>query len=163
MRELKWLEERSQNIENRYIFLRRLAVEDASPPAVVPTWLEKKYFNSNRPRGVSIYLFVSCIVEHQKAFLEIGPEAMKPLVLRDVAEEVELHVLIIARIAVEDASPPAVVPTWLEKKYFNSNRPRGLKVASCIVEHQKAFLEIGPEAMKPLVLRDVAEEGRLVS
>jgi DNA-directed RNA polymerase specialized sigma54-like protein len=30
-------------------------------------------------------------VEHQKAFLEIGPEAMKPLVLRDVAEEVELH------------------------------------------------------------------------
>ena len=33
-----------------------------------------------------------------------------------------------------------------------------LKVASCIVEHQKALLEIGPEAMKPLVLRDLAEE-----
>jgi len=33
-----------------------------------------------------------------------------------------------------------------------------LKVATCIVEHQKAFLEIGAEGMKPLVLRDIAEE-----
>lgn len=32
-----------------------------------------------------------------------------------------------------------------------------LKVASCIVSRQKDFLEHGEEAMKPLVLRDVAE------
>jgi RNA polymerase sigma-54 factor len=34
-----------------------------------------------------------------------------------------------------------------------------LRVAQCIVEEQRAFLEYGPEAMRPLVLRDIA--GRL--
>src|SRR5450830_504752 len=33
----------------------RIAVEDASPPASVATWLPKKYFNSNMPCGVSMY------------------------------------------------------------------------------------------------------------
>ena len=33
-----------------------------------------------------------------------------------------------------------------------------LKVASCIVQHQQAFLEHGAEAMNPLILRDVADE-----
>src|SRR5690349_18236751 len=33
----------------------RIAVEEASPPASVATWLPKKYFNSNMPCGVSIY------------------------------------------------------------------------------------------------------------
>ena len=32
-----------------------------------------------------------------------------------------------------------------------------LRVATCIVERQRAFLEYGEEAMKPLVLHDVAE------
>src|SRR3546814_8421187 len=36
----------------------RIAVEEASPPASVATWLPKKYFNSNIPCGVSMYLFV---------------------------------------------------------------------------------------------------------
>lgn len=33
-----------------------------------------------------------------------------------------------------------------------------LKVATSIVRAQEAFLEFGPEAMRPLVLKDVAEE-----
>ena len=33
--------------------------------------------------------------------------------------------LISARIAVAEASPPASVATWLPKKYFSSNTPRG--------------------------------------
>src|SRR5450830_223288 len=33
----------------------RIAVDEASPPASVATWLPKKYFNSNMPCGVSMY------------------------------------------------------------------------------------------------------------
>ena len=35
-----------------------MAVEETSPPEFVDTWLEKKYFNSNNPEGVSIYFCV---------------------------------------------------------------------------------------------------------
>jgi RNA polymerase sigma-54 factor len=33
-----------------------------------------------------------------------------------------------------------------------------LKVASKIVEHQREFLELGEEAMKPLILADIAQQ-----
>jgi RNA polymerase sigma-54 factor len=46
---------------------------------------------------------------------------------------------------------------WFIKSLQSRNETL-LKVASCIVEHQRAFLEHGPEAMKPMVLRDIAEE-----
>ncbi|MDB4529189.1 ATP-binding cassette domain-containing protein [Pseudomonadales bacterium] len=35
-----------------------MAVEENSPPSAVATWLEKKYFSSNIPRGVCIYFLV---------------------------------------------------------------------------------------------------------
>lgn len=43
-------------------------------------------------------------------------------------------------------------------KCLNSRNETLLKVATCIVERQRAFLEYGEEAMKALVLHDVAEE-----
>jgi RNA polymerase sigma-54 factor len=38
------------------------------------------------------------IVEHQRGFLEYGEEAMKPLVLHDIAEAVEMHESTISRV-----------------------------------------------------------------
>jgi len=46
---------------------------------------------------------------------------------------------------------------WLIKS-LNSRNDTLLKVATCIVDRQKDFLELGEEAMKALVLHDVAEE-----
>ena len=40
----------------------------------------------------------TCIVERQIDFLESGDEAMKPMVLRDVAEAVEMHESTISRV-----------------------------------------------------------------
>src|SRR5690606_31599936 len=37
-----------------------------------------------------------------------------------------INCVISARIAVDDASPPVSVATWLPKKYFNSNIPCGV-------------------------------------
>ncbi|EAR21871.1 RNA polymerase factor sigma-54 [Nitrococcus mobilis] len=45
---------------------------------------------------------------------------------------------------------------WLIKSLHSRNETL-LKVAQCIVERQQDFLEYGEEAMKPLVLREVAE------
>src|SRR3546814_8252582 len=49
-----------------------------------------------------------------------------------------------------------------EARYFlNSLEARNetlLRVAQSIVEEQRAFLDYGPEAMRPMVLRDIAEQ-----
>src|SRR3954471_19679837 len=44
--------------------------------------------------------------------------------------------LIRARIAVEEAEPPASVATWLPKKYFSSNVPRGVAMNFCVVTRE---------------------------
>src|SRR5712692_721456 len=44
--------------------------------------------------------------------------------------------LISARIAVEDAAPPASVATWLPKKYFSSKVPRGVAMYFCVVTRE---------------------------
>ena len=41
-----------------------------------------------------------------------------------------------ARIAVDEASPPPSVFTWLEKKYFSSKIPRGLCRYFCVVTRE---------------------------
>ena len=51
----------------------------------------KNFIKSIDERHKTLLKVATCIVEHQRAFLEQGAEAMKPLVLRNVAEEVELH------------------------------------------------------------------------
>ena len=41
-----------------------------------------------------------------------------------------------ARMAVDEASPPPSVFTWLEKKYFSSKIPRGLCRYFCVVTRE---------------------------
>ncbi len=49
-------------------------------------------------RADTVLRVARCIVKHQSAFLEHGPEAMRPLTLREVAEELELHESTISRV-----------------------------------------------------------------
>src|SRR3989440_9924512 len=44
--------------------------------------------------------------------------------------------LISARMAVEEAAPPASVATWLPKKYFSSKVPRGVAMNFCVVTRE---------------------------
>src|SRR5438477_4557162 len=44
--------------------------------------------------------------------------------------------LIRARIAVDEAAPPASVATWLPKKYFSSKVPRGVAMYFCVVTRE---------------------------
>jgi len=57
-------------------------------------WLLK----SLQTRNETLVKVGQCIVEHQQDFLEHGEESMKPLVLREVAEQVEMHESTISRV-----------------------------------------------------------------
>ena len=59
------------------------------------------------------------IVEHQRAFLDYGEEAMKPLVLHDIAEAVEMHESTISRVTTNKYmhTPRGI----FELKYFFSS------------------------------------------
>jgi RNA polymerase sigma-54 factor len=49
-------------------------------------------------RNETLMKVATCIVSRQKEFLELGDEAMKPLVLRDVAESIGMHESTISRV-----------------------------------------------------------------
>ncbi|WP_312323693.1 RNA polymerase factor sigma-54 [Acinetobacter schindleri] len=79
----------------------------------------KNFIKSIDERHKTLLKVATCIVEHQKAFLEIGAEGMKPLVLRDIAEEVELHESTVSRVT---TNKYMLTPRGLfELKYFFSS------------------------------------------
>jgi RNA polymerase sigma-54 factor len=57
-------------------------------------WLIK----SLKTRAETMLKVAQAIVRAQEGFLEFGPEAMRPLVLRDVAEEIEMHESTVSRV-----------------------------------------------------------------
>ena len=79
----------------------------------------KNFIKSIDERHKTLLKVATCIVEHQRAFFEQGPEAMKPLVLRDIAEEVELHESTVSRVT---TNKYMLTPRGLfELKYFFSS------------------------------------------
>ena len=56
------------------------------------------FIKSLQSRNETLLRVASCIVEKQRAFLEYGEEAMKPLVLHDIAELLGLHESTISRV-----------------------------------------------------------------
>ena len=49
-------------------------------------------------RNETLIKVARCIVQRQKDFLDLGDEAMRPLVLRDIAEAVDMHESTISRV-----------------------------------------------------------------
>ena len=70
-------------------------------------------------RNETLFKVATCIVKRQTEFLEHGDEAMKPMVLRDVAEEVGMHESTISRVTTNKYmhTPRGV----FEFKYFFSS------------------------------------------
>ncbi len=81
---------------------------------------EAKWFiKSLRNRNETLMKVSTRIVEHQKGFLEHGEEAMKPLVLHDIAEAVSMHESTISRVTTQKYmhTPRGI----FELKYFFSS------------------------------------------
>jgi len=63
---------------------------------------EAKWFiKSLESRNDTLLKVATCIVEQQQAFFELGDEAMKPMVLNDVAFEVDMHESTISRVTTQ--------------------------------------------------------------
>jgi RNA polymerase sigma-54 factor len=56
------------------------------------------FLKSLQSRNETLLKVATRIVEHQRGFLEYGEEAMKPLVLNEIAEAVEMHESTISRV-----------------------------------------------------------------
>jgi RNA polymerase sigma-54 factor len=77
------------------------------------------FLKSLQSRNETLLKVASRIVEHQQGFLEYGDEAMKPLVLHDIAEAVEMHESTISRVTTQKYmhTPRGI----FELKYFFSS------------------------------------------
>ena len=77
------------------------------------------FIKSLQSRSETLMKLATRIVEHQKGFLEYGEEAMKPLVLRDIAEAVNMHESTISRVTTQKYmhTPRGI----FELKYFFSS------------------------------------------
>jgi RNA polymerase sigma-54 factor len=110
-------------------------------------WLLK----SLRSRSETLLKVTTCIVERQKAFLEFGDEAMKPMVLHDVAEAVSMHESTISRVTTQKFMH---TPRGLyELKYFFSSHVFTESGAECSSTAIRALLKkliAAENAQKPL-------------
>ncbi|MDO6427055.1 RNA polymerase factor sigma-54 [Thalassotalea sp. 1_MG-2023] len=81
---------------------------------------EAKWFiKSLESRNDTLLKVSNCIVQRQQGFFEHGPEAMRPMVLNDIAEAVDMHESTISRVTTQKYmhTPRGI----FELKYFFSS------------------------------------------
>jgi RNA polymerase sigma-54 factor len=77
------------------------------------------FIKSLQSRNETLLKVATAIVTHQRGFLEYGDEAMKPLVLKEIAEQLEMHESTISRVTTQKYmhTPRGI----FEFKYFFSS------------------------------------------
>ena len=113
---------------------------------------EAKWFlRSLESRNDTLMRVGQAIVEYQIGFFEEGEEAMKPLVLRDIAEQLELHESTISRVTTQKFihTPRGI----FEFKYFFSSHVSTANGGECSATAIRArirkFIK-AEDATKPL-------------
>ena len=102
-------------------------------------------------RNETLMKVATKIVEYQRGFLEYGDEAMKPLVLHDIAEVVEMHESTISRVTTQKYmhTPRGI----FELKYFFSSHvstDSGGECSSTAIRALIKKLVIAENPRKPL-------------
>ncbi|MGZ4979406.1 MAG: RNA polymerase factor sigma-54 [Methylobacter sp.] len=116
------------------------------------------FIKSLQSRNDTLLRVARCIVEKQTGFLEHGSIAMKSMVLRDIAEELELHESTISRVTTQKFmhTPNGIV----EFKYFFSSHVSTEGGGECSSTAIRAFIKelISNENLaKPLSDSKIAE------
>ena len=107
-------------INNNYASLVKRADSSADNNYLRDNLQEARWFiKSLQSRNETLMKVATRIVEHQRGFLEYGEEAMKPLVLHDIAETVNMHESTISRVTTQKYmhTPRGI----FELKYFFSS------------------------------------------
>ena len=110
-------------------------------------WLIK----SLESRNETLLKVARCIVEHQQDFFEYGEEAMKPMVLNDIALDVDMHESTISRVTTQKFmhTPKGI----FELKYFFSshvNTDAGGECSSTAIRALIKKLVAAENSKKPL-------------
>lgn len=118
-------------------------------------WLIK----SLESRAETLMKVAAAIVQRQSAFLDYGPEAMHPLVLREVAEEVGMHESTISRVTTRKYlhTPRGT----FELKYFFSSgvsTEDGGSASATAIQAMLRKLIDAEDVRKPLSDQSIAEQ-----
>ena len=116
------------------------------------------FLKSLQSRNETLLKVASCIVDRQRAFLEYGDEAMKPLVLRDVAEAVSMHESTVSRVTTQKYmhTPRGI----FEFKYFFSSHVGTTDGGECSATAIRAIIKkflAAESPNKPLSDSKIAE------
>lgn len=97
------------------------------------------FIKSLQSRNETLLKVATCIVERQRAFLEQGEEAMKALVLHDIATTVEMHESTISRVTTQKYmhTPRGI----FELKYFFSSHVSTDGGGECSATAIRAFIK----------------------
>ncbi|MGH8121082.1 MAG: RNA polymerase factor sigma-54 [Gammaproteobacteria bacterium] len=139
-------------INNGYASMIRRADNSADNVSLRNHLQEARWFiKSLQSRNETLLRVATCIVERQRAFLEYGDEAMKPLILHDIAETLGLHESTISRVTTRKYmhTPRGI----FELKYFFSSHVATDQGHTCSSTAIRAFIKkfIGEEShRKPL-------------
>ena len=139
-------------VNSEYAGLIRRADNSSDNNTLKSHLQEARWFiKSLMSRSETLLKVATCIVQRQQGFLEHGDEAMKPMVLHDVAEAVEMHESTISRVTTNKYmhTPGGIY----ELKYFFSSHVFMKSGAECSSTAIRALLKkmIGAENQrKPL-------------
>lgn len=105
------------------------------------------FIKSLQSRNETLMRVATSIVEHQRTFLDYGEEGMKPLVLREIAEELELHESTISRVTTQKYmhTPKGV----FEFKYFFSSHVGTSDGGECSATAIRAMIKKLIESEEP--------------
>jgi RNA polymerase sigma-54 factor len=117
-------------------------------------WLMRSIYQRQR----TIYRVTEAILRRQADFFEKGPQYLKPMVLRDIAEELELHESTISRVTTNKYvhTPHGIFEL---KYFFNSaiSRSDGDDVASESVKQKIKEMIASEDPQKPLSDQQITE------
>lgn len=147
------------SINNQYAALIQRADNSVDNQYLKNNLQEARWFlKSIQSRQETLLKVATCIVEHQQGFLEYGEEAMKPLILNDVASALDMHESTISRVTTQKFmhTPRGV----FELKYFFSshvNTNTGGECSSTAIRAVIKKLISAENRKKPLSDSKIAE------
>ncbi len=140
------------SINNTYASLIKRADNSPDNQFLKNNLQDAKWFiKSLQSRNDTLLKVATSIVEKQKGFLDYGEEAMKPLVLHDIAEEVDMHESTISRVTTQKYlhTPKGI----FELKYFFSSHVETASGGECSSTAIRAVIKklvAGENQSKPL-------------
>jgi RNA polymerase sigma-54 factor len=146
-------------------FYRDVLRGDRQVPAATKDYIQDKMrsaawlIKSIQQRQRTIYRVVESIIKFQRDFFERGIEYLKPLVLRDVAQDIEMHESTISRVTSNKYvhTPQGIFEL---KYFFTSSIERedgGDSMSSLAIKNRLKAIVADENPAKPLSDNDIAD------